>query len=93
MSIRPLAAALSAALLVTPLGAPAFAFQDAGVTTQEKEDLDPNKRICKRVKKTGSNVPSRLCMSRKAWDELAVQSEAAARDIVQRANQIPQQGN
>ena len=93
MSLRPLAAALSAALLVSPIATPAFAFQKGDATTQEKEDLDPNKRICKRVKKTGSNVPSRLCMSRKAWDELAVQSEQAARDIVQRANQIPQEGN
>ncbi len=34
-----------------------------------KSERDPNELICKRVKKTGSNLATRVCATRAEWKE------------------------
>lgn len=34
-----------------------------------RQDRDPNELICKRVKKTGSNLRTKVCATRAEWEE------------------------
>lgn len=34
-----------------------------------KSEKDPNELICKQIKKTGSNLKTRVCATREEWEE------------------------
>jgi hypothetical protein len=71
------------ALGIALLGAvPAYADDggDEGTTTQASTQDNPNERICRRVRVTGSNIPQRVCMSRAEWTELREESQEDLRD-------------
>lgn len=48
------------------------------------EKADPNERICKRVKDSGSRLARRVCMKRKDWTKM--EEEAKKLGLVGRAD-------
>jgi hypothetical protein len=48
------------------------------VEATETKQVNPNKRVCKRVKPTGSHLYKRVCMKKKEWDAMA---KAAREDM------------
>ena len=66
---------------------PVYAYADEqegeGETTVES---NPNDRICRRVRVTGTNIPQRVCMSRAEWTSLREESREDLRESVQNDN-------
>lgn len=58
-----------------------FVHADAATDTKADSDANaktvakPNKRSCRKVKVTASNIKQRVCMTNAAWSELAEQQE------------------
>lgn len=49
--------------------------QDAGdakasANTTAEVAPRPNKRVCRKVKPTGSHIPQKVCMKQKEWDKM-----------------------
>ncbi len=55
---------------------------DAADAPNEVAENDPNEKVCKRIKSTGSNFTRRLCQTRAQWDAEA----KAAKEAVDRLN-------
>ncbi len=72
--------ALGASLI---FAAPVAAQDEAEEPAQVAEEENPNERICRRVRTTGSNLRQRICMSRSEWTSLREQS----REELERAQQ------
>jgi|GEM_PF-2379910 len=70
-----------------PAEAEAPAEEAARVAAEEKA-YDPDERICKRIKSTGSNFTRRRCQTRAEWDEDAKQ----ARDALDRLDRKNREG-
>ena len=85
---RTLSAALLAAgaILLSPVAAaqdnadaePAKA--DPLAFLDEVEDTNPNRKICTRVKPTGSHIRQRVCLRRKEWEAMRASSSRALRE-------------
>ena len=54
------------------------------VVAQAKKP-SPNKKVCRKVKVTGSHFKQRVCMKQKEWDKLREGSQDLARDMNQTA--------
>jgi len=68
----PLSTLLTAALCV---GNPVAAAQAEEKPVPEAEvakvaKKNPNKRVCRKVKPTGSHIPTRVCLKQRDWDEM-----------------------
>ena len=50
----------------------------AGVAKPAKQS--PNKRVCKKVKPTGSHLRQRVCMKKKEWDAMEKAARQTLRD-------------
>lgn len=65
---------------------------DSGSTEMAKaadeEVLDPDEVICKRIRKTGTRQTSKVCATRRQWEE----SAARARESTEKMQRRPQQG-
>jgi len=61
---------------------PAMADEGEGSTAPAEAVVQSNEndRICRRVHVTGSNIPQRVCMTRREWGELREESQEALRD-------------
>ena len=70
LHILGLALLMSSALVHGAEGAK----RDAAKSTAQS----PNKRVCKKIKVTGSHVPQRICMKKREWDDM----EKAARETL-----------
>ena len=57
-------------------------------TLVEKNKPNPNMRVCKRVKPTGSHIRRRVCLKQKQWDEM----REAAQKSLEGTMQIPSGG-
>lgn len=70
-------------------GTPAMA-QDEGeqeVQQAAAQESDENRRICRRVHITGSNIARRYCMTQAEWTELSEATREEAQDVVTDANE------
>lgn len=62
-----------------------FAYADSGLDTKAVSDesakavAKPNKRSCRKVKVTGSNIKQRVCMTNSSWRKLEEQQEEERR--------------
>jgi len=68
-------------LAAAPIGHYAHAESDEAEAatadgTTKQEAVDPNKRVCKRVKPTGSHIAQRVCMKQSQWDAMAEEMRA-----------------
>ncbi len=71
-----------AALSLFLAGAPAFLGEHAiaGENGEaKKEQKDPNRKVCKRVRVTGSRIKEKICRRQKDWDYIAEESQETLR--------------
>jgi hypothetical protein len=66
------------ALVLTTLFAACLA---APAVAETRSDEDPDRRICKTQKKTGSRVPIKTCRTKAEWDALAEESRDATKEM------------
>ena len=45
------------------------------VADEAKKEKSENKRVCKRVKVTGSRIKERICRTQRDWDHIAEESQ------------------
>lgn len=87
-SLRRLVFPLSAALLATLLS-PALLASDTPSSTAidpnhpeiKKQLKNPNRRVCKRVKVTGSHFRQKVCRSQAEWARIREASQNMMKDI------------
>lgn len=65
MKLFPLVAALSAALLTVPASA-----QDPSPSDKAKTEKSADKKICKTIPRTGSNIRDKFCLTRAEWKKV-----------------------
>lgn len=54
----------------------------AAESTQEQaKQRSSNKRVCKKVRTTGSRIPQKVCMRQRQWDDLTEKSQRTAREM------------
>ena len=53
----------------------------SGDPVAEAKKQSANKKVCKKVKVTGSHFKQRVCMKRSEWDDMRRDSQRAARDM------------
>ncbi len=70
-------------LCAMPVYAYAEEQESEGETTVES---NPNDRICRRVRVTGTNIPQRICMSRAEWTQMREETREDLRESVQNDN-------
>jgi len=74
-----LSAALSAALCFShPIAAADAA--DKPVAEAKPIKKNPNKRVCRKVKPTGSHIPTRVCLKQRDWDKIQRAAQETIRD-------------
>lgn len=48
---------------------------------QNPNKQNPNKKVCKKIKTTGSHFSKRVCMKQKEWDEIGKNARKTMRDM------------
>jgi hypothetical protein len=66
--------------LALAFAAPVYAEEESQGTEQAETQSNPNDRICRRVRVTGTHIPQRICMSRAEWADLREQSQEELRE-------------
>ena len=61
------------------IGTPSVAMADKDNAREKSANVDPNKRVCKRVANTGSRVKQRVCHSQREWDRIREASQETLR--------------
>jgi hypothetical protein len=74
------AAALLAVLLSCTMIATADTNAESAATTAIVKKPNPNQRICKRVKPTGSHISRRVCLKQKQWEAMQEEAQRLMRD-------------
>ena len=73
---------LAAVLMLSmPVSAAADTSDSEAVEQKKaKKKVNPNKRICKKVKATGSHLTQKVCLKRRDWDEMARRAQETRRN-------------
>ena len=50
-------------------------------TKKQAAKHNPNKKVCKKVKTTGSHFSKRVCLKQKEWDEMGKNARKTMRDM------------
>lgn len=67
------------------IGQPATAANAENSATESTQDVaqkpPPNKRVCKKVRTTGSRIPQKICMRQRQWDDITDRSQRTAQEM------------
>jgi hypothetical protein len=48
---------------------------------EQAKQKSSNKRVCKKVRTTGSRIPQKVCMRQRQWDEVTERSQRTANEM------------
>ncbi|MEQ8860734.1 MAG: hypothetical protein RIC56_18985 [Pseudomonadales bacterium] len=80
---------LVVALLAAALATPALAAPAETDTAAARNE--PNKRVCRTIKVTGSQIRQRVCHKQKEWDRMREEAQEAMRKGGHRVSEPQQQ--